>query len=168
MSTMTIDTVVMEAIDQSICETFQLMLNKEIRQIEAVELLEPTPVYQSGSCDDSALSVVMGWAGDLAGSLTLTMDGKTAMAWTSGLLGAPTDGVDQDVVDAVGELANLVVGSAKSRLTDYSITMTLPVVIHAGLGSMGLQSNTTDLRMTYEFDECQIGILVALCTASVR
>ena len=158
-NTLTTEAVVMDAIDVSIRDVFKTMLGQTIEQIEAIELLEPTPSCES---DGSAISVVMCWTGGLKGSLTLTLSEQSAIAWTEGLLGPGISGVNQDVVDAIGELANLVVGSAKSRLSDFSITMSLPVVIHAGLGSMGLQSNTLDFRMTYGFPGGKVCILVAI------
>ena len=161
--TITTEAVVMDAIDESIRDVFSTMLGQEIEQIEAIELSTPTPSCES---DGTAISVVMSWTGGIKASLTLTLSEKSAIAWTEGLLGPGITCVDQDVVDAIGELANLVVGSAKSRLGDYNVNMSLPVVIHAGLGSMGLQSNTVDMRMTYEFPGGRVCILVAVVPAA--
>lgn len=154
-----IEEMMTEVLDASIRDVFKTMLGLEGKQIEAVSLAEPAPRMAG---DDSAISVVMGWSGGLTGSITLTLSETSAIAWTGALLGQEPSSVDQDVVDAVGELANLVVGSTKSKLPDHKITMTLPVVIHAGLGSMGLQSNSIDLRMTYKFGDCKVTILTAI------
>lgn len=158
-TTKSIETTVMDAIDHATQATFESMLGKAVQKVEAEVLDGPTPACNG---DESAISVVMGWTGGLTGSLTMTLTAESAIGWTAGLLGESDLAMDQDVVDAVGELGNLIAGCAKSKLPEFEITMSLPVVIHAGLGSMGLQSNTTDIRMAYEFGEHRLTILIAL------
>ncbi|MEM9826122.1 MAG: chemotaxis protein CheX [Planctomycetota bacterium] len=148
-----------DALDLSVRKTFRSMLEIEIDRSEAVALLKPSPRL---SGDASALSVVIGWTGELNGSMTLTMSERSALGWTNALLGQNASSIDQEVVDAVGELANIIVGNARAKLDQFEIESTLPVVIHAGLGSMGLQTNSLDLRLVYDFMDCQLTLLVAL------
>ena len=70
--------------------------------------------------------------------------------------------IDQTVIDAVGELGNMVVGGAKRRLCEFALTMSLPSVICAGIESVQFQSNANPLRLQYRFDQSSLAIWVAL------
>ena len=158
-STAPMDRVVLEAIDQSVRQTFNAMLNREVQQIEAGTLLR---TLRSTAGDPAVVSVVMGWSGEISGSLTLTLDEASALDWTGVLTGQRYDEIDSDVIDAIGEMANLIIGGAKSRLGDYGIQMTLPIVIQAGLGCMGLPTAGLNLRMVYAAGPCRVVVLASI------
>jgi chemotaxis protein CheX len=71
------------------------------------------------------------------------------------------DSVDQTVVDAVGELGNMVVGGVKRRLADFRLTMSLPSVIRAGRHQMGFPSAHLPTQLDYTFDGNQLTILIS-------
>ena len=51
------------------------------------------------------------------------------MKATSTLCGKELTELDPDVMDAIGELTNIVIGSAKKYLTDFTMNISLPTVI---------------------------------------
>lgn len=158
-----IETALTESIDQSVRETFEMMSGTVITIKEACcPLKSSTKALPS----ESALSVIMGWTGDLHGSLSLTLVDEAARAWTKALIDHDSGQVDQTVIDAVGELGNMVVGGTKRRMCDFSLTMSLPTVVRAGSAVMEFPSSTTPLRMVYDYEATDVTILVSLVKRS--
>lgn len=152
-----------ESIDQSIRETFEMMAGSVITVKETCcPFKSNAKVLQA----ESAISVIMGWTGDLHGSLSLTLVDEAARAWTRALIEHDSGQVDQTVIDAVGELGNMVVGGTKRRMSDFSLTMSLPTVVRAGSASMEFPSSTAPLRMVYDYEATDMTILIALVKRS--
>ncbi len=65
------------------------------------------------------------------GSLAITFPNETIMAITSRMLGETFTEVDETVTNMAGEIANMVMGSAKNSLGDlgYRFEMTIPTVV---------------------------------------
>ncbi len=159
-----IETAITDAIDESVRETFELMAGTSIAIKEKCCPIK-SPAFLTPS--DRAVSVVMGWSGDLQGSLCLTLSDVAARAWTRSLIEHDSGEVDQTVVDAVGELGNMVVGGTKRRMKDLSLTMSLPTVIRAGSDSLVFPSSTAPFRLVYDYDTTDVTILIALVKRAV-
>lgn len=147
------ETDVIDALDTSICEVFTMMAGGEIQKSE--ETVREVPGTEQ-------ITVVMGLTGDLQGSLSLTMSDKSAIRWTQCLLDIELDEVDQDVVDAIGELGNMVVGGAKRRLEDFKLKLSLPSVIRAGTSKINFPSSLVPLELSFLFEGRPITVLIAL------
>lgn len=93
------------------------------------QITEPGDGSQ-GTDAEYAFSGVVGVAGGLCGSVVLRLGDEAARRAAAEMLEMELDEVEEDdVVDAVGELANMVVGCAKSKLADHQLTITVPNVI---------------------------------------
>lgn len=68
--------------------------------------------------------------GDLAFTVELSMPDPDAALIASALLGMPVGDDEALVTDAFGEFTNLVVGSAKSKLTGHDCNLSVPEVSH--------------------------------------
>ena len=85
--------------------------------------------------DDKAIfdiSAVIGLAGEsVSGMIALSFPRKVALKIASSFIGQEIKVIDDDVCDALGELANIVAGSAKKRLVDNGnkFNIALPTVI---------------------------------------
>lgn len=158
-----IETTITESIDKSLREAFEMMAGSVITIKEpCCPVKSPKSVIPS----EHAVSVIMGWSGDLHGTLSLTLTDAAARAWTKALIEHDSGEVDQTVIDAVGELGNMVVGGTKRRMCDFNLTMSLPTVVRAGSNSMEFPSSTTALRMVYDYNATDMTILVALVKRS--
>ncbi len=80
---------------------------------------------------DESISGVIGLAGTHKGVLAIHIPYKVAMAITSSFLGMDVDEINEDVKDAVGELANMLGGNVKSILSESGrdISLSLPSTI---------------------------------------
>jgi chemotaxis protein CheX len=78
-----------------------------------------------------SISGVIGLAGTHKGVLAIHIPNKVAMAITSAFLGMDVIEMNEDVEDAVGELANMLGGNVKSILSENGrdISLSLPSTI---------------------------------------
>lgn len=83
--------------------------------------------------DDASYDVsgVVGITGRVQGLVVLSFREAPALEVVSRFLGERMDKVDDQVLDAVGELANIVAGGAKKALVeaDYDMKISVPSVI---------------------------------------
>lgn len=80
---------------------------------------------------EDSISGVIGLAGTHRGVLAIHLPYAVAFAITGNFLGMEVDEVNEDVEDAVGELANMLGGSVKAFLTDNGrdISLSMPSAI---------------------------------------
>ena len=80
--------------------------------------LEPVPPDQDGEEKGIAsdLTSMIGLAGDLKGMLSIYCPSGTARGITGAMLGMEIAELDEDVKDAIGEIANMVAGGLKVAL----------------------------------------------------
>lgn len=79
----------------------------------------------------NSISGVIGLAGTHKGVLAIHLPNKVAMSITSNFLGMDVDDVNEDVEDAVGELANMLGGNVKAILSEKGkdIELSLPSTV---------------------------------------
>lgn len=154
---MTIEQSVTHAIDASMRNTLRKMLATDADSIQTCS------ANQSMVCvEDDVISVTIQWSGKLAGSITLAIDDNSARAWTNGLLGENHDFNEQDLVDAVQELANLVIGGAKSNLEDFDLTMSLPVVRRTDGRSLTAFATANGIDMHFMHGALHVAVFATL------
>ncbi len=78
-----------------------------------------------------SISGVIGLAGTHKGVLAIHMPNKVAMSITGSFLGMDVDEMNEDVEDAIGELANMLGGNVKAILSERGrdINLSLPSTI---------------------------------------
>ncbi|MGL1902739.1 MAG: chemotaxis protein CheX [Fibrobacterales bacterium] len=102
-------------------ETYKTMLGVEPRPGK--------PVLNQGSGIKYDISGIIGLTGDVLGSVSMSFPKDTALKSISAFLGEKVDTLDDDAMDAIGELANIVAGYAKKFLRDFDISISLPTII---------------------------------------
>lgn len=84
-------------------------------------------------CDETKLhdvSGVIGLSGLAQGTVVLSLEKKVAQQAAATLLMCDAATLSEnELVDAVGELTNMVSGSAKARLEEYELSISLPSVV---------------------------------------
>jgi chemotaxis protein CheX len=75
------------------------------------------------------ISGVIGLSGRASGTVVLSLDRAVALSATEILLSQKCEAIDGDVIDAVGELTNMVAGRAKAGLEHLAMSLALPTVI---------------------------------------
>lgn len=112
-----------EKIIESAKEIFSSMIMMEIEVSK-----EATGVHQA--LNDS-ISGIIGLAGKRKGVLAIHLPKEVAMAITGSFLGMDVDEINEDVEDAVGELANMLGGNVKTILSERGrdIELSMPSTI---------------------------------------
>ena len=108
----------------SVRNTFQTMLSSEAQR--------GTPYLRTAAESDFCVSGVIGLSGDAAGTIVLNMSQEVALGIASALLMDQFTELTADVIDAVGELTNVIAGAAKSKLEEFHLGVSLPNVVTGG------------------------------------
>ncbi len=106
---------------KSICNTFETMcaLPVTLRKPELKTNHEPT----------TDVAGIIGFSGDAVGTVVLNFSYDTASKIATRFAGAEITQDHEDFADAIGELANMVAGGAKSQFEGLDISISLPNVI---------------------------------------
>ena len=106
---------------ESIVSTFDTMLGCSLTRGELF--------VKKGSTPEHDVSGIIGLSGKAKGTVVLSLCREVAIRATEALLGELPTEIDGDVVDAVGELTNIVAGGAKAKLEQFALSVTIPNVI---------------------------------------
>lgn len=93
------------------------------------------PIQREGlSLKDSTtpshdVTAVIGLSGVVRGSVVFSLSRPVALKVVERLLGVETHEINAEVIDAVGELTNMIAGGAKAELEQYRLSLGLPNVI---------------------------------------
>lgn len=101
-------------------ETYKAMLGTNI--------IPGKPMLAKGRGINYDISGIIGISGEIKGSVAMSYSNESVLKSVSAFLGEPVTEVDDAVMDAVGELANIVAGYAKKFL-DATVYISLPTVI---------------------------------------
>ncbi|MEW5800578.1 MAG: chemotaxis protein CheX [bacterium] len=109
-------------------DVFQTMISMEVKPKE--------PFARKGLDSLADITGVISLTGNIVGSVILSMDARTAQKAVSNMLGDQVE-VEQEIVDGAGEITNMVVGMAKTELSNIScdFEISVPVMI-LGKGSV--------------------------------
>ncbi len=130
----------------SIISLFDTMLDVKIKR--------GTPFISPDPLPEHEVSGIIGLTGKAKGVAVLSLGEETALHCTERLLGERPSAINADVVDAVGELANIVAGGAKAQLQQLDMTLGLPSVITGKDHTIGFPSDLTPVCIPFE---CQWG-----------
>ena len=129
---MTMDVRYVNPFIEAVRSVFKTMLDTEI--------LTSNPFVVERGQPSSDVSAVIGYTGDASGSVALCFSRHCATKIASKFAGAEVTTDHPDFADALGELANMVAGSAKSKMEGLNISISLPRVI-AGSNLHSLKSS---------------------------
>ncbi len=123
MTTNNIKLNLFEEIVEGTKEVFSTML--------MVELEEGVPVYENNAVFSSNLTSMIGLGGGIRGMLAVHCPEIVAKNITSGFLGMNVEELDEDVMDAIGEIANMVAGALKTSFhkCEIDIQLAIPTVV---------------------------------------
>jgi chemotaxis protein CheX len=114
------------AIRAATAEVFSVMLGIDITPGE--------PQIGCISQDHSGVVAVLGLTGDWAGSGQLSVDPSLALQIASRLLMADCAEIEEDVLDAIAEVSNMIIGNVKNalELSLGAMKLSTPAVIFGG------------------------------------
>lgn len=110
------------------------------------------------------ISGVIGLAGQAVGSVVISLPEKLALKIVSKFLGEEKKTVDDDVVDAVGEIINMIAGSTKKVFSEKGLRfkISIPNVIVGKGHNIKRPSNVPCLGVFFDVDGEKFAVEVAL------
>ena len=106
---------------QSLTNVFRTMLNCELER-KSLSLKDNTsPTYE--------VTGVIGLTGKASGAVVLSLSRSVSFKVVETLLDVEVNEINADVVDALGELTNMVAGGAKAELSNYEMSLRMPSMI---------------------------------------
>jgi len=136
-------------VTEAVTEVFSTMLSYSINSSQSTSL----PHSASGNGSSMHVAGGVGFGGDVTGVVYIVVTTAFAREITCRLLGIGDGEIDSEsmVNDAIGELANMVVGQIKSRLCDRGLpcVLTIPSIVRGS--SFSVEGCSTDEHEAYRF-----------------
>lgn len=128
----------------SLTKTFATMVSCEVHR-GALRLKE-----SGGQLHE--VSGIIGMSGRAVGTVVLSLSSEVAIRAASTMLMMEATELDDDVIDAVGELTNMVAGAAKAELEEYQLSISLPNVITGKHHEVRFPSNVQPIIVPFQCD----------------
>ena len=126
----------------SVKNAFQTMLSTEAQR--------GAPYLRTAAGSDFCVSGVIGLSGDAVGTVVLNMPTEVAPGVVSALLMDQFTELTADVVDAVGELTNVIAGAAKSKLEEFHMGVSLPNVVTGNAHTIHFPKDVTPICVPFK------------------
>lgn len=136
--------------------TFETMLSCQARR--------GALAVKEGNLATHDISGVIGLSGKAVGSVVMSLTQAVAMKAASTMLMMDVEQVDEDVLDAVGELTNMVGGAAKAELEEYELKLGLPNVVTGAGHEVHFPTNVTPITIAFETDWGPLALEIGLTT----
>jgi chemotaxis protein CheX len=114
-----------EAMSEAAAEVFSTMLNQNARQ-------EPVIIRQSIKVLNDGVVSLIGLTGEWVGSGVLSCSSDCARWMSSQFLMSEYEEVNDEVLDAIGEITNMIIGNFKNKVAEQvgPLAMSVPAVVH--------------------------------------
>lgn len=154
--------------NEEIIATFQESTSVVFRKMLGIEITSGVAVPCAPMLTRCGVSGIIGLAGDLSGDVIVSFEERVAIQATAGLLGQEPTGLDNDVVDAVGELTNMIAGSAKCALPEYNMNLALPTVILGAEHRIAFKSGVSPISIPFDSEWGTFSIALGLSKSEVH
>lgn len=108
---------------------FITSLTKIFATMFGCEIVSATAQQKSNMHKTRDVTGIIGLSGKADGNIVVSLDREVALSLTEAMLGQRPESVDENVIDAVGETVNIVVGQAKAQLDRLSLNLGIPTVV---------------------------------------
>ena len=130
-----------------------------------LEVTPGEPFHRNKAMIQDSISGIIGLAGNIKGLLAIHLSRKAALAVTTAFLGMDVEEIDEDVCDAIGELANMLGGSVKTALDPKGseIKLSMPSAVYGEEYCIDCIADADEITVPFEFEgntfmvELQIG-----------
>lgn len=127
---------------KSLSNTFDTMLGCQITRGKLQLKTESNPLHE--------ISGIIGLSGKAVGTVIVSLSKNVALQAASAMLLTEATELDNDVIDAVGEITNIVAGSAKVDLQQYELSISLPNVVTGTPHGIRFPSNVQPICVPFE------------------
>ena len=126
-----------------------------------IPLLMGKPAVKSGREPAFEISSIIGLTGDVKGCVVINLSESTAIRLASALLGDELSELNEDCTDAIGEIANMIAGNAKTDFPSGNTSISVPSVV-TGKHKVTYPSGLPIITIPCETDEGKLLVDIAL------
>ena len=103
-----------------------------LKKMAHIDAVPGTPRVKADGAACGDVSGIIGITGDALGSLALSFSEACICEIVANMLGERFDGVTQEIIDAAGELTNMISGASRTRMEKMgmSVYAAIPTVVH--------------------------------------
>lgn len=141
---------------KSTAKTFKTMLATEITTGAPILLADATHTFD--------VSGVIGLSGEAQGLIALSFPKHMALKIVGALLRTEDEISYDEMVDGIGEIANIVAGLAKQDLGDFKFSISLPNVVIGSDHKIATQSGVPAVMIPIKTEYGEFAIEVSLKT----
>lgn len=87
------------------------------------------PSLKTGNVPAYEISSIIGLSGTVSGCVVINLSEAIALQLVSALIGDEVTEVDDDCTDAIGEIANIIAGNAKTDFPSSGTSISVPSVV---------------------------------------
>ena len=137
----------------AIREVFDMML--------ATRLL---PFAAEANTKEGEFTALVGLAGSLCGVLSIRCSSQAARVMASKMLGMPPEEVDRDSLDALGEIANMIAGNFKGKLSGVGnhCMLSVPTIIEGSNYESHSMTGGHSIEKVFDFENKPLWITLEL------
>ena len=96
------------------------------------------------------LSAVIGISGKVAGTIVLSLSRGAALQVLNRMVGVEAQEITTEVCDAVGELTNMIAGSAKAQMERLQLSISIPNIVSGKDHEIHFPSNVQPICLIFE------------------
>lgn len=139
---------------KSTLNVFETMLNCKVQRTGLTLVETPEAIHE--------ISGIIGLSGKASGSVVVNVSREVALGAYERLLGEPADQINDEVTDLIGEITNMIAGSAKADLHQYEMSVGIPNVI-TGVGhTVHFPSKVRPICVHFSSDLGPLALIVGL------
>jgi chemotaxis protein CheX len=119
------------AMDAQFVNAYLLAVQNVFKTMVSMDITMGKPSLKKDRFSSGDVTGVIGFAGDKKGSFSLAFSREGAMLVYKRIIGEEVTSVTSDVVDAIGELTNIVSGQTRVQIEKlgYKLNAALPTVV---------------------------------------
>lgn len=106
-------TKTMEQFNTTLVTSFVKSVKNVLTTMAGLDCQFDTPALKGNSCPTHDVSGLVGFSGDVAGTVVVSFCAETASNVVEAFVGERVEQSNADFVDAIGELCNMIAGNAK-------------------------------------------------------
>jgi chemotaxis protein CheX len=87
------------------------------------------PILKKGNIPEHEISSIIGLSGTVTGCVVINLSKEIGLQLVSALIGEEVTELDDDCTDAIGEIANIIAGNAKTDFPSSGTSISVPSVV---------------------------------------
>jgi chemotaxis protein CheX len=139
-------------------EVFDIMLGTRLQPFEAPA--DDSPAI----ANNGEFTALVGLAGSLCGVLSIRCNNQAARIMAGKMLGMPPEEVDNDSWDALGEIANMIAGNFKGKLSGIGnhCMLSVPTIIVGSDYETRSMAAANMIEAIFEFERTPVWVTLEL------